>query len=77
MSAQRYALKSPPDSDSPLRPRQARRGGDLQSKGVRFQEYTEGPLQTTGSIAQLGPNRGAWFSDPDGSTLGLVQVADS
>jgi catechol 2,3-dioxygenase-like lactoylglutathione lyase family enzyme len=48
---------------------------DLQSKGVRFQEYTEGPLKTTGSIAELGPNRGAWFSDPDGSTLGLMQVA--
>jgi catechol 2,3-dioxygenase-like lactoylglutathione lyase family enzyme len=48
---------------------------DLKAKGVRFQEYNEGPLKTTDSIAQVGPNRGAWFTDPDGSTLGLVQVA--
>jgi catechol 2,3-dioxygenase-like lactoylglutathione lyase family enzyme len=47
---------------------------DLKAKGVRFQEYTEGPLKTTDSIAQIGPNRGAWFTDPDGSTLGVTQV---
>jgi catechol 2,3-dioxygenase-like lactoylglutathione lyase family enzyme len=45
---------------------------DLKAKGVRFHEYTEGPVKTTDSIAQLGPNRGAWFTDPDGSTLGLM-----
>ena len=46
---------------------------DLEAKGVRFQDYTEGPLVTTGHIAQVGPARGAWFSDPDGNTLGLRQ----
>jgi catechol 2,3-dioxygenase-like lactoylglutathione lyase family enzyme len=44
---------------------------DLESKGVAFLDYTEGPLITTGHIAQLGPARGAWFHDPDGHTLGL------
>jgi catechol 2,3-dioxygenase-like lactoylglutathione lyase family enzyme len=48
---------------------------ELKAKGVRFQEYSDGPLKTTDSIAQIGPNRGAWFTDPDGSTLGVVQVA--
>jgi catechol 2,3-dioxygenase-like lactoylglutathione lyase family enzyme len=48
---------------------------DLKAKGVRFQDYAEGPLKTTNSIAQIGPNRGAWFMDPDGSTLGLMQPA--
>jgi catechol 2,3-dioxygenase-like lactoylglutathione lyase family enzyme len=48
---------------------------DLKANGVRFHDYPEGPLKTTDSIAQIGPNRGAWFMDPDGSTLGLVQVA--
>jgi len=48
---------------------------DLKANGVRFQEYTDGPLKTTNSIAQLGPNLGAWFTDPDGGTLGLTQVA--
>ncbi len=46
---------------------------DLESKGVRFVDYDEGPLRTTGHIAQMGPARGAWFRDPDGNFLGLRQ----
>ncbi|WP_415856670.1 VOC family protein [Sinomonas sp. G460-2] len=46
---------------------------ELEAKGVTFLDYTEGPLATTGHIAQLGPARGAWFTDPDGNTLGLRQ----
>jgi catechol 2,3-dioxygenase-like lactoylglutathione lyase family enzyme len=46
---------------------------DLEAKGVTFLDYTEGPLVTTGHIAQLGPARAAWFTDPDGHTLGLRQ----
>ena len=44
---------------------------DLEAKGVTFLDYTEGPLVTTGHIAQLGPARAAWMHDPDGNTLGL------
>ena len=46
---------------------------DLEAKGVTFLNYTDGPLVTTGHIAQLGPARGAWFRDPDGNTLGIRQ----
>jgi catechol 2,3-dioxygenase-like lactoylglutathione lyase family enzyme len=46
---------------------------DLEARGVAFLDYTEGPLITTGHVAQLGPARGAWFRDPDGNTLGLRQ----
>ena len=46
---------------------------DLDGKGVEFLDYTDGPLATTGHIAQLGPARAAWFHDPDGNTLGLRQ----
>jgi len=46
---------------------------DLEAKGVEFIDYDEGPLATTGHIAQLGPARGAWFHDPDGNTLGIRQ----
>ena len=46
---------------------------ELEAKGVVFLDYTEGPLITTGHIAQIGPARGAWFRDPDGNTLGLRQ----
>jgi len=45
----------------------------LEGAGVEFLDYTEGPLTTTGHIAQLGPARGAWFRDPDGNTLGIRQ----
>ena len=46
---------------------------DLEARGVTFLDYDDGPLTTTGHIAQLGPARGAWFKDPDGNTLGLRQ----
>ena len=46
---------------------------DLEAKGVAFLDYSEGPLRTTGHIAQIGPPRAAWFRDPDGNTLGLRQ----
>ncbi len=46
---------------------------DLEAKGVSFLDYDDGPLATTGHIAQLGPARAAWFTDPDGNTLGLRQ----
>ncbi len=46
---------------------------DLEARGVTFLDYTEGPLQTTGHIAQVGPARSAWFRDPDGNTLGVRQ----
>jgi catechol 2,3-dioxygenase-like lactoylglutathione lyase family enzyme len=47
---------------------------DLEAKGVVFLDYTEGPLQTTGHIAQIGPARGAWLKDPDGNILGLREA---
>src|SRR5919198_2218479 len=42
---------------------------DLTSRGVAFQEY-ETP-KTINFIAQIGPARGAWFSDPDGNLFGV------
>ncbi len=45
----------------------------LVDRGVTFLDYTEGPLATTGHIAQLGAARCAWFLDPDSNTLGIRQ----
>jgi catechol 2,3-dioxygenase-like lactoylglutathione lyase family enzyme len=42
---------------------------DLTSRGVVFEEY-EAP-KTTNFIAQIGPARGAWFTDPDGNVFGI------
>ena len=46
---------------------------ELEVNGVEFVDYDDGPLKTTGHIAQMGPARGAWFRDPDGNYLGLRQ----
>ena len=46
---------------------------DIEAMGVEVLGY-EGPLVTTGHVAQLDPAHGAWFRDPDGNTLGLRQV---
>ena len=42
---------------------------ELEDREVSFVDYAEGPLQTTGHIAQIGPARAAWFRDPDGNSL--------
>ena len=42
---------------------------DLKARGVKFEEY-ETP-KTTNFIAQIGPARGAWFTDPDGNVFGV------
>lgn len=47
---------------------------ELEKREVRFIDYGEGPLTTTGHIAQIGPARGAWLRDPDGNILGLRQA---
>ena len=42
---------------------------DLTSRGVEFQEYE--PPKTVDLIAQVGPARGAWFTDDDGNIFGV------
>ena len=46
---------------------------ELRSRGVEFEDY-EAP-KTVEGVAQLGPNRGAWFKDPDGNVFALVSAA--
>jgi catechol 2,3-dioxygenase-like lactoylglutathione lyase family enzyme len=47
---------------------------DLRSRGVVFEEY-EAP-RTDGGIATIGPGRAAWFKDPDGNLLAVLQFDD-
>jgi len=42
---------------------------ELTGRGVPFQDY-ETP-KTVNFIAQIGPARGAWFTDPDGNVFGV------
>ncbi|MDQ3913055.1 MAG: hypothetical protein M3305_15065 [Actinomycetota bacterium] len=45
----------------------------LRSRGVTFEEYDMPGLKTVNGIAHFGPDKVAWFKDPDGNILSLVQ----
>ena len=46
----------------------------LRALGVEFETY-ETPATIDG-IATIGPGRAAWFKDPDGNLLALIQFHD-
>jgi hypothetical protein len=46
---------------------------ELRSRGVLFEEYDEPELKTVNGIARLGPDEVAFFKDPSGNILALVQ----
>ena len=45
----------------------------LRARGVMFEAYDLPGLKTIDGIAQLGPDKVAWFKDPDGNILSLTQ----
>ena len=47
---------------------------DMRSRGVAFEEYDMPDLKTENGIATTGEMKGAWFKDPDGNILGVVQL---
>ena len=47
---------------------------DLRRRGVQFEEYTT--PQTVDGIAEVPVGKAAWFRDPDGNLIGMVQFAD-
>jgi catechol 2,3-dioxygenase-like lactoylglutathione lyase family enzyme len=49
---------------------------DLKRRGVVFEEYDYPTLKTVDSIAQTGPNRAAWFKDPEGNLIGIIEFVD-
>jgi catechol 2,3-dioxygenase-like lactoylglutathione lyase family enzyme len=49
----------------------------LRERGVGFEEYDLPGLKTTDGMAQLGPNRGSWFKDPDGNIFALVELGQT
>jgi catechol 2,3-dioxygenase-like lactoylglutathione lyase family enzyme len=47
---------------------------ELASRGVAFERYDQPPVTTDErGIARVGDSTGAWFKDPDGNVLGLIQ----
>jgi catechol-2,3-dioxygenase len=50
---------------------------DLRSRGVELEEYDEPGLTTVDGIADVGFALAAWFVDPDGNSIGLLQLKDA
>jgi catechol 2,3-dioxygenase-like lactoylglutathione lyase family enzyme len=50
---------------------------ELRGAGVTFEEYDFPGLTTVKGIAEIGGDRGAWFKDPDGNILALLQRRSS
>jgi len=48
----------------------------LRARGVELAEYDEPGLVTVGGIADVGFALSAWFVDPAGNTIGLLQFKD-
>ena len=48
----------------------------LRARGVSFEAYDYPTLRTVDGIAQLAGFRAAWFKDPEGNLIGLVEFAD-
>lgn len=46
----------------------------LEERGVVFEEYDLPGLKTVNGIADLGPDKSAWFKDPDGNLLNISQL---
>jgi len=47
---------------------------DLRARGVIFEMYAT--PETIEGIATIGPGRAAWFKDPDGNLLAVIQFHD-
>jgi catechol 2,3-dioxygenase-like lactoylglutathione lyase family enzyme len=49
--------------------------GQLEERGVVFEDYDLPGLTTVDHVAVMGAERAAWFKDPDGNVLCLHQQA--
>jgi catechol-2,3-dioxygenase len=49
---------------------------ELRSRGVEIESYDEPWMKTTDGIADVGFALAAWFVDPHGNSIGLLQLKD-
>lgn len=47
---------------------------ELEGRGIQFEDYDLPDLKTVDHIATMGPEKAAWFLDPDGNVLCLHQT---
>jgi catechol-2,3-dioxygenase len=50
---------------------------ELRSRGVQVEDYDEPGLTTVDGIADVGFALAAWFVDPHGNSIGLLQFKDA
>jgi catechol 2,3-dioxygenase-like lactoylglutathione lyase family enzyme len=50
---------------------------ELKARGITFETYAFDGFDPAGSIATNGDIRAAWFKDPDGNLLSVVQGASA
>ena len=50
---------------------------ELRSRGVDVVEYDEPGLKTVDGVADVGFAFAAWFVDPNGNSIGLLQFKDA
>jgi catechol 2,3-dioxygenase-like lactoylglutathione lyase family enzyme len=46
---------------------------DLRARGVTFEEYDLPGFTTTDGIARLPTGSAAWFRDPEGNVIGMIE----
>jgi catechol 2,3-dioxygenase-like lactoylglutathione lyase family enzyme len=49
---------------------------DLKKRGVRFEHYDFPNMKLEGDVHVAGKMRAAWFKDPDGNVLAIVNAGD-
>jgi catechol-2,3-dioxygenase len=49
---------------------------ELRSRGVEIAEYDSPGLKTVDAVADVGFALSAWFVDPSGNSIGLLQLKD-
>ena len=49
---------------------------ELRSRGVELEHYDEPGLKTVDGVAEVGFALAAWFVDPHGNPIGLLQFKD-
>ena len=49
---------------------------ELRSRGVELEQYNGPGLKTVDGVADVGFALAAWFVDPHGNSIGLLQFKD-
>ncbi|MDQ3932646.1 MAG: VOC family protein [Actinomycetota bacterium] len=49
---------------------------DLRERGIVFEEYDLPSLRTVNGVADMGPERAAWFRDSEGNILAVAQSVE-